>query len=178
MLGVDPGTIKTGWGVVDCQGSRMGRVGSGTIKTGRGCLAERLGVIYAEVRRILEEYQPEEVSLESAFVARNVQSALRLGEARGVVIAAAAASGLYPHEYTPATIKKAVAGYGRADKAQMQSAVARLFVMEEVPAEDEADGLAVAVCHCLRRGFDDKVARSLASDPARRLRGRSKVQSR
>jgi crossover junction endodeoxyribonuclease RuvC len=108
------------------------------------------------------------MSLERNFVARNVQSAFRLGEARGVAMAAAAAADVSLCEYAPATIKKSVVGHGRADKAQVQAAVVRIFSLDTTPAEDEADALATAVCHGLRRGFDERVSAALAAKPPAR----------
>ncbi len=167
VLGVDPGSVVTGWAVVDCNGRSLERVASGTIRAGRGELCERLGKIYAELARVIERYRPAVLSLERNFLARNVQSAFRLGEARGVAMAAAAGAAMDTHEYAPATIKKALVGHGRADKAQMQAAVVRLFGLSVTPAEDEADALAAAACHGFRRRYDDRV-RAAASHAVRR----------
>jgi len=162
VLGVDPGTVVTGWGVVECDGPRLSRVASGTLRVGRGDVAGRLARIYAGLSAIIVEHAPRVLSLERNFLARNVQSAFRLGEARGVAMAAAAAADVSLCEYTPATIKKSVAGHGRADKAQMKAAVARLFALTAELAEDEADALAAAACHGFRHGYDDKVAAAIA----------------
>ncbi len=164
VLGVDPGTIVAGWAVVDCRGRSLTRVAAGTVSVGRAEVSARLGRVYAELVRVIHEFDPEQLSLEKSFVARNIQSALRLGEARGVAMAAAAASGLEMNEYSPATIKKAVVGYGRADKKQMQAAVVRLFGLTTVPPEDEADALAIAACHGFSVGFRASVERALAGD--------------
>lgn len=163
ILGVDPGTIKAGWGVVDCQGSRWEHVASGTLAVGRGELSGRLARIYDGIVRVLDDHAPEEASLERNFLARNVLSAFRLGEARGVVMAAVASRGLPVHEYAPAVIKKAVVGYGRADKNQVQEAVVRMLSLPAKPPEDAADALATALCHGLRRVWDDKVERRMAA---------------
>ncbi|MEE8311081.1 MAG: crossover junction endodeoxyribonuclease RuvC [Candidatus Binatia bacterium] len=168
VLGVDPGTVVTGWGIVDCEGRSLARVASGTIRLGRGDLSQRLAGIYAELARVIALHRPGVMSLERNFVARNVQSAFRLGEARGVAMAVAAAADVSLAEYTPATIKKSVVGHGRAEKSLVQAAVVRIFSLEASPAEDEADALATAVCHGLRRGFEDKVAAALADEPVAR----------
>jgi len=172
VLGVDPGTIVTGWGVVDCNSRRFVHVASGTIAVGRGELAERLAMIYAQISTVIGKHKPTIMSLERNFLARNVQSAFRLGEARGVLMAAAAGAGIVLSEYTPATIKKAVVGHGRADKAQVQDAIARLLALEFEPKSDEADALAAATCYGLHHGYDSKLADALGG---RRLgRGNSR----
>jgi crossover junction endodeoxyribonuclease RuvC len=170
VLGIDPGTVITGWGVVEVHRGSMRHLASGTIRAGRGEVASRLGFIYAELGAVLVEHVPDAVSLERNFLARNVQSAFRLGEARGVAMAAAAARGVSLSEYTPATIKKCIAGHGGADKAQIQKAVARLLGISQRLAADEADALAAAACHVLRSGFDARVrAASARQEPAVRL---------
>ncbi|MFQ5477009.1 MAG: crossover junction endodeoxyribonuclease RuvC [Candidatus Binatia bacterium] len=166
VLGVDPGSIKTGWGVIECHGPRLTYLASGTLDLGRKDPASRLAAVYAGLAGVVREHCPTVLSLERNFLARNVQSAFRIGEARGVAMAVAAAAGMSTSEYTPATIKKAVVGYGRADKAQVQQAVLRLFDLERIPGEDEADALASAVCHALRHGFDERVAVALGRGAA------------
>ena len=160
ILGIDPGTVITGWGVVDCESSGFRWVASGTVRAGRGEIASRLGHIYRVVSEVIENHRPQAMSLEGGFLSRNVQSAFRLGEGRGVVMAAAATAGLELCEYSPAVIKKAVVGYGRAEKSQVQAAMMRMLGLREQPSEDEADALAAAVCHGLRAGFDRKLARA------------------
>ncbi len=166
VLGVDPGTIVTGWGVVDCEGARMVRVASGVISAGRKDLPLRLFRIYEGLVTVIREHGPEHTSLERNFLARNVQSAFRLGEARGVAMAASAACGLPLSEYTPMTVKKAVVGYGRADKAQVQAAVARLLGVADALKEDEADALATALCHGLTGDFEARVRTALGQTDA------------
>ena len=157
VLGVDPGTVVTGWGVIDARRGVIHHVASGTIRAGRGDVASRLGLIYAALGAVLGDHAPDVVSLERNFLARNVQSAFRLGEARGVAMAAAAACSVPLSEYTPATIKKIVTGHGGADKAAVQAAVGRLLGLTRKFAADEADALAAAACHALRAGFDARV---------------------
>ena len=173
ILAIDPGTVKAGWGVIECAGSRIVWVDSGVYRVGRGGIGERLAKIHAQIVKLIAEHRPAVVSLERNFVARNVQSAFRLGEARGAVMAAVAAAtpAVELCEYTPATIKKAVVGHGRADKEQVQQAVCRLLRMSAEPREDEADALATAACHGFRAPFDTRVRaeveRLRAAAPAR-----------
>ena len=153
VLGIDPGTLHTGWGIVE-------RTRRGLVYRAAGALSpratfglsERLRHIHAGLAAVVREWQPHVVSLEKAFMARNAQSALRLGEARGVVLLAAAQAGLPVAEYNPTEIKTAVAGYGRAGKAQIQKAVMGQLLLAsdtEIPASPDAtDALAAAVCHC------------------------------
>ncbi|MEO8604616.1 MAG: crossover junction endodeoxyribonuclease RuvC [bacterium] len=146
ILGVDPGTVVLGWGVVESGGGRMRRIASGTLRCA-GARADRLAAICDAMRALCDEHRPSALSLEQTFVGSNVQSAFRLGEARGAVMVAASRAGLAVAEYSPAQIKVAVAGSGRASKAQMQLMVARLLVVAEALAEDEADALGAAICH-------------------------------
>ncbi len=158
VLGVDPGTVVTGWGVIDLERGVLRHVASGTIRAGRGEVSARLGMIYAALGEVIVDHYPDVLSLERNFLARNVQSAFRLGEARGVAMAAAAARTVSLSEYTPATIKKTVAGNGGAAKDQVQTAVLRLLGLTQRLAVDEADALAAAACHALRVGFVARVA--------------------
>lgn len=173
VLGVDPGTIRCGWGVVDCDGAHLLHVASGVIEAGRGDLSARLLVVYRELLAVIGEHGPQAFSVERNFVARNVQSAFRLGEARGVAMAAAAAAGLPVSELTPMQIKKAVVGYGRAEKAQVQAAVQRLLCLADLPQADAADALAAALCHGLAGSFQARIADSISLRGVTRGRGRS-----
>jgi crossover junction endodeoxyribonuclease RuvC len=146
VLGVDPGTLILGWGVVDVRGTRLSRVASGVLRC-QGARADRLAVICDTMLALCEQYRPGALSLEQTFVGNNVQSAFRLGEARGAVMVAASRAGLGAAEYSPAQIKLAVAGSGRATKAQMQLMVARLLAIAHALAADEADALGAAICH-------------------------------
>ena len=147
VLGVDPGTAVVGWGVVEPMGVAFRCVASGTIRlTSRAALAERLRRIHMEVGALLEAHGPAALALEKAFVARNVQSALRLGEARGAVLIAAAEAGIPVYEYAPAEVKLKVVGYGRADKPQMVRGVALRLGTERAERADEADAQALALC--------------------------------
>jgi len=148
VLGIDPGTSVTGWGVVEAAAGATRRVASGVISlSARASLPERLCRIRERVRELILEHVPAALSLEKAFVSRNVQSAFRLGEARGAVLIAAAECGLGVFEYAPAEVKLSLVGYGRAEKLQVMRGIALILSIEEPARPDEADALAVALCH-------------------------------
>ena len=149
VFGIDPGSERTGYGCVESDGSRHRLVDCGAIVT-----SPRLGFpaqllrIHQQLTALLAEHRPECVAVESVFYAANVRSALKLGHARGVAVLAAAEGGYSFAEYTPAEIKRAVVGYGRAEKHQVQEMVRLLLGLAEVPTpHDAADALAVAICH-------------------------------
>jgi crossover junction endodeoxyribonuclease RuvC len=146
VLGVDPGTVALGWGIVETHGNSVRHIASGVVRA-RGVRADRLAEIYTALCGICREFAPTAVSLDQTFVGDNVQSAFRLGEARGAVMVAASQAHLAVAEYSPAEIKVAVAGSGRASKAQMQTMVGRLLGLETALATDEADALGAAICH-------------------------------
>lgn len=170
-LGIDPGTVATGWGVVDESGQSLKYVAGGVIRA-RGSLSSRLLVIFDQLRAILSEYQPACVGLEKTFVGENVQSAFRLGEARGVILLAAENAGVRVVEYAPAEVKVAVAGQGRATKDQMQIMVGHLLGLSESVAPDEADALGVAICHLHTQRFRDTIGEPI---PFRRRAARRSV---
>ena len=147
VLGIDPGSVATGYGVVSVEGSTLRRVAGGTIRAKGDTLADRLAYLQSELTRAIAELAPESAALESIFSARNPRSALVLGHARGVALAACGTAGLGPAEYTPQQVKVAVTGYGRADKSQVMLMVQRLLALAAPPPSDEADALAVAICH-------------------------------
>ena len=165
-LGIDPGSRVTGWGVVETRGVALAHVASGTIplKTTTS-LASRLAWLHAECLRLLAEWQPEVVVLERAFVARNVQSAFRLGEARGAVLAAVATTGTALHEYAPAAVKLAAVGHGQADKLAVGRGVTARLGLAGVLAADAADALALALCHLQQAPLALRLA---ALEPRRR----------
>lgn len=169
VLGVDPGTRQTGWGIVDRRGRALAFCAGGVISTaGFSSLPERLRVVHAGITEVIEQWTPHTLSLEKAFVAYNVQSAFRLGEARGVILLAAAQAGLHIAEYNPTEIKTAVVGYGRADKTQVQKAVfALLGNARALPTSPDAtDALAAAVCHCHTSPLAAQIQAQLAAIPS------------
>lgn len=159
VIGIDPGTIALGWGIVEGDGHGVEHVASGVLRA-RGTRAERLAEICDVVADVCARFAPFILSLEQTFVGDNVQSAFRLGEARGAVMVAACRSRLAVAEYSPAQIKVAVAGSGRASKAQMQMMVGRLLGVGKALAADEADALGAAICHVYAGRFNSLVAQA------------------
>jgi len=146
-LGIDPGSVKTGWAVVDAQGNHLRHVDSGHIEAGKGDFPDRLRLIFEGVRAVVDRCQPTAVAVERVFVARNADSAIKLGQARGAAICGALQAQLPVAEYSASEIKQAVVGSGRAAKEQVQHMVAMLLQIREKLQSDQADALAVAVCH-------------------------------
>jgi crossover junction endodeoxyribonuclease RuvC len=149
IFGIDPGSERTGYGCIETAGTRHRLVICGLISApARATFPERLQTIHAGLKSLLERHRPECVAIEDIFYARNVRSALRLGHARGVAILAASQAGVPVVEYSPAEIKRAVVGYGRAEKPQVQEMIKLLLGLEARPSpHDVADALAVAICH-------------------------------
>ena len=148
ILGIDPGSRVTGYGVIDSDGVRALHIASGRIQlSAEDALPIRLGVIFREVSEIIACHQPVEVAIEQVFMAKNVASALKLGHARGAAVCAAVIAGLSVFEYTPRMIKQAVAGSGRAEKEQVQHMVRLMLKIDAQITADPADALAVAISH-------------------------------
>lgn len=147
ILGIDPGSRITGFGVIDSDGRRSVHVVSGCIRVGGDNLPDKLGAIFAEVGALVQDYQPQEMAIEKVFMARNADSALKLGQARGAAICAGVSRGLLVAEYTPRSVKQAVVGGGGADKDQVQHMVRMLLNLQGKLQEDAADALAIALCH-------------------------------
>ena len=149
VLGIDPGTANTGYGVVARHGGRLVALDGGTVETpARLDQAERLAIIYARVGALLDEHCPEALAIEDIYFGTNARSAFAVGQARGVVMLAAGQRGLPCASYTPQQVKAAVCGSGRAEKGQVQRMVQRLLGLTDLPAPDHAaDALAVAICH-------------------------------
>jgi len=149
VLGVDPGTAITGYGLVDEAGGQLRAVAYGVITTPPAwALPERLQKIYRDLTALIREHHPAEGAVEELFFSRNVKTALTVGHARGVVLLALAEGGVSVHEYTPLQVKQSVVGYGRAEKKQIQELVRLLLELDAVPQPDDAaDALAVAICH-------------------------------
>jgi crossover junction endodeoxyribonuclease RuvC len=147
ILGVDPGSRLTGFGVVALDAGRMTYVASGCVRVPAGELPERLKVIYDGLAQVIAEYRPTVLSIEKVFVAHNVDSALKLGQARGAAICAAVNHALSVTEYTALQIKQAIVGVGHARKEQVQHMVKALLKLSGSPQADAADALACALCH-------------------------------
>lgn len=150
VLGVDPGTAITGYGVVgETTGGDFELVVCGVIRTLSATpMHLRLLEIFEDLRNIIREFRPDELAVEKLFFGRNVTTAIAVGQARGAILLAAAVEGLEVVEYTPAEVKSAISGYGNAEKVQVQEMVRQLLHLEAVPQPDDAaDGVAIAVCH-------------------------------
>ncbi|MHC3750651.1 crossover junction endodeoxyribonuclease RuvC [Stutzerimonas stutzeri] len=151
ILGIDPGSRITGYGVVRDTGRGCEYVASGCIRTGSGELSERLRAVFSGVSGVIRTYGPVTMGIEQVFMARNADSALKLGQARGAAIVAGAEAGLQIAEYTATQVKQAIAGTGGADKQQVQMMVMHLLKLLEKPQIDASDALAIALCHAHHR---------------------------
>jgi crossover junction endodeoxyribonuclease RuvC len=149
VLGIDPGTANTGYGVVLTTGQRLAALDGGVITTdGREPLEKRLVRIHARVRDLIIEHKPQAVAIEDLFFGNNARSAFSVGQARGAVMLSAGLCGVPAYSYTPQAVKQAVCGSGRAEKGQVQRMVQALLTLDELPQPDHAaDALAVAICH-------------------------------
>jgi crossover junction endodeoxyribonuclease RuvC len=157
ILGLDPGTATTGYGIVDVkEDGRFTAVAYGVISTSpQDDASTRLQTIYRELNQLIAEYQPDTAGIEEVFFGRNITTAISVGQARGVLLLALANAGIPIGEYSPPKIKDAVTGYGKADKAQVQLMVRNLLDLEETPRPDDAaDGLAVAITHYQYQRFE------------------------
>jgi len=167
ILGIDPGSRKTGFGIIRAQGGRHDYVASGVIRLPLVALPDRLQIIFASISEIIENHTPHEVAVEEVFMAKNAGSALKLGQARGAAIVACVNRKLLIAEYTARQIKQAVVGTGAANKEQVQHMVKTLLRLPAAPQEDAADALAAALCHAhTRQGL---IGMSAANE---QLRGR------
>jgi crossover junction endodeoxyribonuclease RuvC len=153
ILGIDPGSNVTGYGVVERAGGRLRHVAHGTLALPRGPVPLRLAALHRALCQVIADHAPDGAVVEQVFVAASARSALVLGEARGVALAAAAAAGLPIFEYGPRAIKLAVVGSGAAAKPEVQRMVSVLLALDAVPAADAADALAAAICHMRGAGL-------------------------
>lgn len=176
ILGIDPGTRVTGFAVIEQTGRRLSVCESGVIRLDQQPeLSQRLAQLDRRLYEIVMQWRPMVVAVEDIFTHQNVRSALLLGHARGVALAVAGRAELPVQPYAPATVKQAVAGHGRADKLQIQRMVQVLLALSVAPASDEADALAVAICHAMSRGVVRTEApaatAAAARSPSARWRG-------
>lgn len=148
-LGIDPGTATTGFGVVDETDNKLTLVDYGCIKTSpKNGMPDRLKLISSELKKVINKFKPEIIAVEQLFFAANSKTAIKVGEARGVILLTAAQAGVKVSEYTPLQVKQALTGYGKADKKQIQYMVKNLLKCMETPKPDDAaDALAIAICH-------------------------------
>ena len=169
ILGIDPGLRRTGWGVIECEGPRLSYVASGHIASTTGeALAYRLRELFEGLQLVISSLRPIEAAVEETFVNENARATLKLGQARGLALLAPALGGLSVAEYPPNMVKKSVVGAGHADKRQVQAMIGYLLPKASFETADEADALAIAICHAHRRS-----ARRLAE--ATRAAGREVV---
>jgi crossover junction endodeoxyribonuclease RuvC len=151
ILGIDPGSRKTGFGIINTVAGRSEYVTSGVIRLPQGELAQRLGIIYDSITELVNLHCPRELAIEQVFMARSADSALKLGQARGAAIVACVACEMAVSEYSARQIKQSVVGTGAADKVQVQHMVKVLLNLPAEPQEDAADALAAALCHAHTR---------------------------
>lgn len=159
ILGIDPGSRVTGYGIIKAENKALYYIDSGCIRTSDGELSQRLLQIFNGVCELLEQYHPEEVAIEQVFMHENPSSALKLGHARGVAMVACASHRLAVSEYSPRAIKQAVAGYGAAEKSQVKHMVVQLLSLSASPQSDASDALAIAICHSYRHNTSSVVLR-------------------
>ncbi len=159
ILGIDPGSRFTGYGLIISEKSQQRCLAYGHIKIPvEKSLAEKCHYIFENLSEVIIKYKPNAVAIEKIFMHQNAQSALKLGQARGAALVAAAQYALAVTEYSPREIKQAIVGYGAADKQQMQHMIMQLLKLPKKPQTDAADALAIALCHCHRKRFVDKLA--------------------
>lgn len=170
ILGLDPGTASTGFGVISVVGNRFRVMEYGVVETAAGlALERRLEQIYSDVGEVLKRHRPVATAIEALFFNANARTALAVGQARGVTLLACSQVGCQVYEYTPQQVKQAVVGYGKADKKQVMEMVRVLLGMAETPRPDHAaDALGVAICHANSSGVLERIARSQAATAARR----------
>lgn len=163
ILGIDPGYAILGYGIIDMKGNHFSVCGYGAITTDASMdMPDRLKHLYTELMNIIQEYEPDQVSIEELFFNTNNKTAILVGQARGVIILACANSGLEISEYTPLQIKQGLVGYGRAEKKQVQTMVKAILNLSEIPKPDDtADALAAAICHGHSAGTNNKLRKFL-----------------
>ncbi len=182
VLGIDPGSLRTGYGLIETAGNHLHFITCGTIHTGGGSLPPRLQIIFKQIREVVKLHAPDEMAIENVFLARNPDSALKLGQARGAAICAVMAEDIPVAEYTANQIKQAIVGKGHADKAQVQHMVKILLNLNDLPQTDAADALAVALCHANTRQtieeFRSKASERYPAEVLGAIRGRRKKRFR
>lgn len=147
IIGIDPGSQKMGWGVIEEKSGVLRLAGCGIIKPKSKEFSERLGEIFRELQNILQLYRPGEAAIENVFTCKNAMSALKLGQARGIAVGACASLGIPVVDYEPTLVKKSLTGSGRAEKSQVSFMVGRILGVKETWGEDAGDALAAGICH-------------------------------
>lgn len=178
ILGIDPGSLKTGYGLIESSGNRLRFLECGTIKTGGGPLPPRLKIIFNDIRKVVQHWSPDEMAIENVFLARNPDSALKLGQARGAAICAVMADDIPVAEYSANQVKQAIVGKGHAAKSQVQHMIKILLNLSEIPQSDAADALAIALCHAntnkTMTEFKSKASERYPAEVLGAIRGRRK----
>ena len=176
MKMVEP--LKTGYGLIESSGNKLRFLECGTIKTGGGPFPSRLKIIFNDIRTIVQQWCPDEMAIENVFLARNPDSALKLGQARGAAICAVMVDDIAVAEYTANQVKQSIVGKGHADKSQVQHMVKILLNLSDKPQEDAADALAIALCHANTRKtmteLQSKAAQRYPAEVLSAIRGRRK----
>lgn len=172
VLGIDPGSVITGYGLIESDGARSFHLAHGHIRVKGDSFAERLGHIHTALCEVIQQWQPKEAAIEQVFLSNNAMSALKLGQARGAAITAAVTHQLSVAEYAPRVVKKVVTGSGAADKQQVQTMVRAMLQIEQALQVDAADGLAIAICHAHSRNSRVALTGDVAIAPRKRGRGR------
>jgi crossover junction endodeoxyribonuclease RuvC len=162
ILGIDPGSRLTGFGVVDFEGDRATYVASGAISSGKGEFSDRLKIIFNSVSEIVSEYRPDVVAVETVFMHKSAGSALKLGHARSAAICATFEHDVEVREYAPRAIKQAIVGSGAASKEQVQHMVVAMLRLQGEPSSDAADALAAALCHGHHRRLQERLGADVA----------------
>lgn len=165
ILGIDPGSRITGYGIIDSDGAKTRYVASGCIRVGNGAFPGRLNAIFSAIGELVTEFAPQDVAVEQVFMHRNADSALKLGQARAAAICGTFGGATVIYEYAAREIKQAIVGRGGADKEQVQHMVKAILALEDMPLTDEADALAAAICHAHSHRLKQTLSRS---GPARR----------
>ena len=159
ILGIDPGSINTGYGVLSVKGSEMRVIDHGVLKVdSKKDIFFRIKIINGKVKELLEVFKPQAMAVERVFFGKNVKSLLRLGEARGAAIVAAVNFNIPIYEYSALEVKQAVVGYGRASKEQVQKMIQTLFRLQNLPEQNSADALAIALCHTQVSKFRERIS--------------------
>ncbi|MCB1527362.1 MAG: crossover junction endodeoxyribonuclease RuvC [Hyphomicrobiaceae bacterium] len=165
IIGIDPGLRRTGWGIIESDGVRLTYVASGHVSSPSGdALAYRLREIFEGISGVITTYSPREAAVEETFVNDNARATLKLGQARGMALLAPALRGLKVAEYPPNLVKKSVVGAGHAEKHQIKAMIGFLLPRARVESADEADALAIAICHANHRGAQVLAAKALAAN--------------
>lgn len=157
IIGIDPGSCTTGYGVIRYVNNKIEHIAHGCIKTKSNSLADKLNEIFLGITEIIKNHSPLQAAIEQVFTSYNHQSALKLGQARGAALVALSHAGLPVDEYSAKQVKRAVVGYGGADKPQIQHMIRALLKLTQTPPPDAADALAIAICHCHSQSLTRKI---------------------